>query len=169
MAALNKERDTMADTKKDIEQSNSPSSTSMAILVSLGALSALWALFLWAELVVARSGGTAFCAVSETIDCATLWDGTFASSVHKYTRMPIAGWGLVWGLLATGFPLLALLNKSESKDTNAATSATRLTALVGVVTTVLLILVAISAKTLCIGCIGTYVLVALYGGVALYG
>src|SRR5690606_31977881 len=90
-----------------------PSARSLGALVALGVVSALWALFLWAELVVARSGGSAFCAVGDKLDCVALWDGDFASGVHRLTRLPVAGWGLLWGGLATLFPLLALVRRSE--------------------------------------------------------
>jgi serine/threonine-protein kinase len=145
-----------------------PTGRSLGALVVLGALSALWALFLWAELVVARSGGTAFCAVSEGIDCTALWDGDFASSVHKLTRLPVAGWGLLWGGLATAFPLIALITKSEGSPSIPAVTATRLIGAAGAVSTLGLAGISIASGTLCIGCLGTYVLVVLYAVVSLW-
>ena len=30
------------------------------------------------------------------LDCSAIWNGAFASAVHRLTGLPIAGWGLVW-------------------------------------------------------------------------
>ena len=53
-------------------------------------------------------GGTPFCAASGSDGCAALWDAPFALAAHRLTGVPIAGWGVVWGLTALGLPLVAL-------------------------------------------------------------
>src|SRR5688572_19008295 len=85
------------------------SPVSTAALVGLGVLSALWALVLWSELLLARAGSTPFCTVDAQIDCLRVWDGPFASAVHRLTRIPVAGWGVAWGLVAAALPLVLLL------------------------------------------------------------
>ena len=40
-------------------------------LAALSAISALWSLFLWAELLVTRSGGRSVCGFGGRLDCAT--------------------------------------------------------------------------------------------------
>lgn len=146
-----------------------PSSRSLAALVALGGVNALWALFLWAQLLVARAGGKAFCGFSDSASCGTLWDGGFASAVHASTKLPVAGWGLLWGLLATALPLLALMRRSEREDTSAVTTAIRLTAVLGLLSVVGLLVVSASSGALCFLCVGTYVMVGAYGAVALLG
>ena len=86
-----------------------PDARSCVKLAALGALSALWSLFLWTELVVARSGGSAFCGFGGRFDCNAVWSSAFASAVHAWTGLPLAGWGLVWSLVAFGLPMAALL------------------------------------------------------------
>ena len=160
-----------SDKKETPKTVDLPSAKSFGALTALGAANALWALLLWAELVVARSGGETFCAVNKSVDCVALWDGNFASAIHKYTLLPIAGWGLVWGLLAIAFPLLALMNKADHSEekTLVYMSATKVIAGIGVITTIGLAVVAAVSGILCLGCLGTYALVGLYAAVALWG
>jgi outer membrane receptor protein involved in Fe transport len=77
---------------------------------------------------VARSGGTPFCASGGNDSCAALWDSSFAKGVHTMTGLPVAGWGLVWGLVAFTMPLLGLLAKAEGKPFPPLVAATRFTA-----------------------------------------
>jgi protein-disulfide isomerase/uncharacterized membrane protein len=145
-----------------------PRPRSLAALAALGIASGFWSLFLWAELVVLRSGGSAFCGFGGRLDCNAVWSGAFASFVHGATGLPLAGWGLVWSLVATLFPLGMLVRFAEGRDVGALVSATRLTAGAGLLAVVLFIVESFMAGALCVGCIGTYVLVAAYAFVALY-
>jgi len=138
-----------------------------AKLAVLGALSALWSLFLWMELVLLRSGGLSFCATGGKLDCSAIWNGAFASAVQGLTGLPIAGWGLVWSAVAFAFPLAGLLRAAQGRPGPTILSATRLTAVAGVLVVAAMLAVSVTAGTICIGCIGTYVLVAAYAAVAL--
>jgi serine/threonine-protein kinase len=151
------------------ENPTEPSPASWAALVGLGAVAALWALFLWGELVLARAGGTPFCALGGDKGCAAIWDSSFASAVHRLTGLPIAAWGVVWGLVASALPLLGLLRTAEGKPMAMWVSATRLTAAAGAVTVFVMIAVSVSEGAFCLGCFGTYVIVAGYAGIALLG
>lgn len=146
-----------------------PTPESWAGLTALGGVASLWALFLWGELVVARSGGTPFCALGGAADCARVWDSAFATGVHRFTGLPIAAWGLAWGIVAFGLPLLALLRVAQDRPLPALVSATRVTAAAGVLTVLVMIGVSASERAFCLGCFGTYVIVAGYAGVALFG
>jgi serine/threonine-protein kinase len=140
---------------------------SLAKLVVLGALSALWSVVLWEELVLVRSGGSSFCAFGGKFDCAAVWDGVFASTVHRLTGLPIAGWGLAWGAVAFLLPLAALLRTAEGKSIAPLLSAVRLTALAGLLAVAVMIAASAVAGGLCVGCIVTYVLVAAYAFIGL--
>jgi protein-disulfide isomerase len=146
-----------------------PTPESWAGLAALGAVAALWALFLWGELVVARTGGTPFCALGGAADCARVWDSSFATAVHGLTGLPIAAWGVAWGLVAFALPLLGLLRAAQGRPLPALVSATRLTAAAGVLTVLVMIAVSASERAFCLGCFGTYVIVAGYAGVGLFG
>lgn len=135
-------------------------------LSALGFLHSLWSLFLWSELLVIRQGGSAFCSLGETFQCTALWDGPFASFVHDVTRLPVAGWGLLWSALATGFPLFLLLRQAERKNTTWEPTALRLLAALGALVVLGLIVVALRSGVVCLGCMVTYLLVSLYAALA---
>jgi len=146
------------------------SPASLAAATALGALSALWALVLWAELLLSRRGGVPFCTLGATADCARVWDSTFASAIHRWSGLPVAGWGLAWGLVAGALPLLGLWRLAEHRPiSGAVVSAIRMVAAAGVVTVVVMLAVSASERAVCLGCFGTYVLVAGYAGITLFG
>ncbi|HEX9148343.1 MAG TPA: thioredoxin domain-containing protein [Thermoanaerobaculia bacterium] len=140
---------------------------SLAKLIVLGALSALWSVVLWEELVLVRSGGSSFCGFGGKFDCAAVWNGAFASAVHGFTGLPIAGWGLAWSAVAFFLPLVALFRSAEGKPIDPLVSAVRLTALAGILSVAVMIAESAIAGAICIGCIGTYVLVGAYAFIAL--
>jgi serine/threonine-protein kinase len=131
----------------------------------LGVFSALWSLFLWAQLVLARSGGTTFCAAGEDAGCAAVWDSPFAAAIHRFTGLPLAGWGLVWGVAAFVFPLLSLLRVAERRPASNLIWAGRWMAVLGVVVVSLMILVSAAERSFCSGCAIIYALVIWYAGV----
>jgi len=137
--------------------------------VAIGALSALWALFLWSQLALARSGGTPFCATAAASDCTAVWDSEFASSVHEATRLPIAGWGLAWGLVAFALPLAGLTLTARARPVAVVVSATRLMAAAGLVSVFVMMAVSVSLRAFCPGCLVSHFLVAGYAGIALFG
>jgi serine/threonine-protein kinase len=140
---------------------------SLAKLVVLGALSALWSVVLWEELVLVRSGGSSFCGFGGKFDCATVWNAPFASTVHKLTGLPVAGWGLVWSAVAFLLPLAALLRTAEGRPIGPLVSASRLTGLVGILAVAVMIAESAVAGAICVGCIATYVLVGAYSFITL--
>lgn len=135
-------------------------------LTALAGLSSLWSLFLWAELVLSRSGGGSFCGFGGKFDCTGVWAGALASAVHRATGLPIAGWGLAWSAAAFVLPLAGLARLASGKQTGALVSAVRLTALAGLLAIAALLAASVAAGTICLGCIVTYVLVGAYAGIA---
>jgi hypothetical protein len=140
---------------------------SLAKLAVLGALSAIWSVVLWEELVRVRSGGGSFCGFGGKLDCEAVWSGAFASAVHRVTGLPIAGWGLVWSVVAFLLPLAALRRTAEARPVASLVSAIRLTGLAGILTVALMLAASAVAGTLCVGCLATYVIVAAYGFITL--
>lgn len=145
-----------------------PSAGSLAALVALGAMAALGFLFLWLELVLARSGGTAFCAGDAATSCTAAWDSPFASQIHRLSGLPLAGWGLVWSLSAFVLPLLALLRQAEGRPQPVLISATRLLAAIGVATVALMLFVSAVLGVFCVGCFAADITIAGYAGIALF-
>lgn len=142
---------------------------SLWLLTALGLLSALLSGFLWRQLLVARAGGTPVCGFGDEGACGALWDSGFASTVHETTGVPVAGWGLVWGIVALALPLLALALPRRRKGGVAALAGVKWVALGGLVATVVLAGVSVTQGIFCAGCVGTYVLVLTYLAVAFLG
>lgn len=139
---------------------------SLTILTILGALSAGWGLFLWRELIRARHGEEPFCGFGGG-DCSTLWNGSLASSIHDGTGVPVAGWGLLWGLVACLLPLAARLGWWRRGD--AQRWSLRVVALAGIGSVVMLVAASVALRMLCTSCLVTYVLVLAYVVVAFLG
>lgn len=135
-----------------------------AAAVVVGFVNALWALFQWAELLLARQGGTPFCSLNETVNCAAVWDSAVAVAVHDVTQIPVAGWGLIWGITATLLPLPALVDRGMLA--RGVSAALRLTAIAGLASIVGLGAASFAAGALCLGCLGTYALVAVWSALA---
>lgn len=138
---------------------------SLLVLAGLGLLSALLSGFLWQQLLVARAGGIPVCGFGGAEDCGALWDSAFASTVHSSTGVPVAGWGLAWGLVALALPLLALADKAREM----ASAAILWVALGGLFSSGVLAGLSLTQGIFCAGCVGTYVLVMAYAAVAFAG
>ena len=137
----------------------------LAVLAALASGSAMWAVFLWRELLAARAGETPFCGFGESADCGTLWSAAFASTIHDMTGVPVAGWGLVWALVAALLPL-AGLTYPERKDLGQALhTAIELTAAAGVAGIVVLLAASAAEGLFCTSCALTYVLTLAYAAV----
>jgi serine/threonine-protein kinase len=130
-------------------------------------LNGLWALFQWNELLIARAGGDAFCALASSDTCATVWDSPFASAVEHWTFMPVAGWGVVWSLVAIALPLWARVRIARGKPGAAYWPATLLTACMGVASVPILIVASLASGAICSDCLLTYLVVLAYGATCL--
>jgi serine/threonine-protein kinase len=124
---------------------------------------------LWQQLVLARSGGTPFCALGGHADCTAVWNSAFATAVHTQTGLPIAAWGVVWALAALVLPLTALLRAAGQAVSGECISGTRLVAAAGLITVFAMAGLSLAEGALCLGCVITYALVLAYAGIALYG
>lgn len=146
----------------------------MALVVGVGGLHALWALFQWTQLVAARTGGNPFCGISESATCVEIWNSPFASAVQSWTGVPIAGWGLIWSVAACALPLWALAqrasvrNASDEATLGPAWAATVWMAIAGLVAISGLFAVSFLQGQLCTTCVVTYAIVAVYA-VACFG
>lgn len=149
---------------------NAPAGVSrtLVILALLGTLSAFWALFLWTELVAARAGAEPFCAFDHSGACGQLWDAGFASTIHRLTGLPVAGWGLAWSIAALVLPLLTLAALADGRNTDRLVGAVQWTALGGFAGVGVMVFASAAAGLFCKSCAITYVLAMIYGGIAFY-
>src|SRR5687767_9061603 len=70
------------------------------VLLGLALAEVGLSIFQWNELLTLRAGGTTSCGINATVNCETVWNSAFASRMHGLTGLPVAGLGVVWGLVA---------------------------------------------------------------------
>lgn len=116
----------------------------------------------WFELVLAEAGGSTFCSVNETIDCATVWGAPFAKQVQAVTSVPVAGWGLVWALGAFAAALWLVRDRLRGETGARPAQVVRLFALGGVAGVVLFAGISVSMGALCLTCLTTYAITGVY-------
>ena len=131
-------------------------------LVVSAALCGGLAIFQWMELIVAQRGGSLSCSINATFNCAAVWQAPFAKSIHAMTKVPVAGWGLIWsiGALWAALRLTSAALRREAAENHAL--GVRLFAIAGVLSSLLLGGVSFAAGAVCITCIATYWLVLVY-------
>ncbi len=145
-----------------------PARGAVALLV-LGFAESALAIFQWSQLLTLRAGGSTVCGVSDTVNCETVWNSPFAHRAHELLGIPVAGLGLLWGMIATGLAGLYLAWRRGGYTVRPAVNGLRITAAVGLVSTVVLAAASVSAGSLCLTCLGTYALVLGFAGVAWLG
>ncbi len=139
-----------------------PSAPALLTLMLSAAANAGLAVYQWRELFSIRNGGTAACSINETVNCAAVWSSPFASKLHDWLGMPVAGLGLVWALTAVVLTGLLAQRATSGKPFDAPQGAVKLTALVGVAAIITFASASFAARALCLTCLGTYTLVAIY-------
>jgi protein-disulfide isomerase len=144
-----------------------PGAFALTLAVVLAAAHALWSLFQWKQLVLARSGGDYFCGLGNAGGCAAVWDSPLANAIRDGTGLPVAGWGLAWSLVAFALPLWALRRRARGLRLEPVWSATLWTALAGILSIVILAVAALSSGQLCTTCVITYALVLAYAATCL--
>ncbi|MBU8895419.1 thioredoxin domain-containing protein [Corallococcus sp. M34] len=140
-----------------------------SLLLLLGVAECVLSLFQWTQLLTLREGGSTVCGISEHVNCETVWNSPFASRVHELLGMPVAGLGLVWGLVAVGLASLYLVWARAGRDVRPAAVGLRLVAAAGVVSVVTFAAASAQVGALCLTCLGTYVLVLAFVAVAWRG
>ena len=144
-----------------------PGAWALALAVALAAVHALWSLFQWTQLILARRGADHFCGLGEPGSCAAVWDLPLASAIQDATRLPVAGWGLVWSAVAFALPLWALVRRARGRPLEPVWSAALLTVLAGIASVALLAVASLHARVFCTTCVITYAMVLAYAAVSL--
>lgn len=135
--------------------------TSGSLLASSAGLTGL-AIYQWLELIAVRSGHTPACAINDTVNCATVWNSPFAHAVHDVLGIPVAGLGVLWGLVAVTLTLLTMQRAQADGDASPFVSGLKVWASAGLLSCVLLAAASLRAQAVCLTCLGTYALVLLF-------
>lgn len=144
-----------------------PSVAALATLFGSAAALTGLAVYQWFELLEVQAGRLPACAINATFNCAAVWNSPFAHLVHGTFGIPIAGFGVLWGVTALAAAgLLAVKGGSPSGAPFVA--AVKLWALAGLASCVALGAASVQAKAVCLTCLGTYALVVAYAVGALF-
>ena len=138
------------------------------LTAALGLAAAGWAAFQWLELVRMRHGESIVCGPGGG-HCAELWDSPFASAVHAHSGLPVAGWGVVWGIAAFVLPLVAAIRVGRRRIAATWVAGTLLVAFAGALGTLGLLAAQFAFGQYCLTCLGTYAVALAYAGVAIFG
>ncbi|NNL84316.1 MAG: thioredoxin domain-containing protein, partial [Myxococcales bacterium] len=133
-------------------------------LACLGAAQALWAGFQWWELGELRRGAVTLCDQAGG-NCADAWNAPVAAAIHELTGLPVAAWGVVWGVAATAAVLLRMTAASDARRA-LFSGAVRTLATVGPVAVLILAATLLQQGLFCLTCVVTYAIVLAYAAIA---
>jgi protein-disulfide isomerase/uncharacterized membrane protein len=124
-------------------------------------------IFQWVELRTVEAGGTAVCSINASVNCETVWTSPFAQRLSGITGLPVAGLGVIWGLAAAACAGALVWRARSGRSLRPAVLPVRTMGVIAALTCITLVAGSISAGALCLTCLGTYLLVLGYAGVAL--
>lgn len=136
-------------------------------LLGLGLAELGLSIFQWAELRSVQAGGTAVCSINATVNCETVWTSAFAQRLGGLIGFPVAGLGVVWGLAAAVCAGALVWRVRSGLPVRPAVLPVRTVGIIAALACITLVAGSISAGALCLTCLGTYVLVLGYAGIAL--
>lgn len=118
----------------------------------------LLSVYQWMELLIVRGGGTATCAINETVNCTAVWSSDFAARVHSLLGMPVAGLGLVWGLTAFGITVVLARRLVSGGDVAGPVAAAKVWAALGALSCITFGVASAKIGAVCLTCLATYAL-----------
>ena len=124
-------------------------------------------IFQWVELRTVEAGGTAVCTINASVNCETVWTSPFAQRLSGITGLPVAGLGVIWGLAAAVCAGALVWRARSGRSLRPAVLPVRTMGIIAALACITLVAGSISAGALCLTCLGTYLLVLGYAGVAL--
>jgi serine/threonine-protein kinase len=145
---------------------NSPATVFPSVAVRrwlsiLALATAALAVYQWAELIAVRMGQQAMCSLSETFNCEAVWNLPAAQAFQRWLGIPVAALGFIWGISA--YVLVKVVsNRAKPKLAAAPLAALKIWSWLGLAGVVVFGGLSLKAGTVCIVCIGTYVLVGAF-------
>ena len=139
-----------------------PSTAALGTLFTSSGLLAALGAYQWYELLGLRDGKAPACAINETVNCATVWNSPFAARVQDLLGMPVAALGVIYGLVGLALALLVWWRSRAQADAGAFLAGAKVWAAIGVLCCVSLGAASFQAGAICVTCLGTYALTAVY-------
>ena len=145
-----------------------PGTAVLLLACALAVANGAWALYLWRQLAAARGGFEVTCPFDSEGDCASVWQSGFAEAIEGATGLPIAGYGVLWALVALAFPAAVLVARSRGRRGDVSWAASLATAAAGIVSVVVLAAVQLGEGRFCGSCGVAYALTLSYAAVCLF-
>ncbi len=136
----------------------------LATMLGTSAAVVLLAVYQWMELVALTKGIAPTCNINETLNCGAVWNSPFAHLVHEHLGVPVAGLGIVWGVVGFGLAMRAMMRQLKGAELAPAIAPLRLWGMIGALSCVTFAVASYNAHALCVTCLGTYVLTLAYFG-----
>jgi protein-disulfide isomerase/uncharacterized membrane protein len=131
-------------------------------LIAVAILAISLGIYQWLELIQIRTGGAApLCSISETINCATVWNSSLANTVHDYSGIPLAGWGIVWAIIVLFLAIELAYHARKANSIDDTVLALRLATASGAIVSLALLTYSIVIGVICPTCFLFYILVAI--------
>ena len=146
-----------------------PGTAVLLLACALAVLGGGWALHLWRQLAAARAGLEVTCPFDSEGDCASVWQSGFAHSIEGATGLPIAGYGVLWALVALAFPAAVLVARSRGRRGDVSWAAALATSAAGIVSVLVLAAAQLADGRFCGSCGVAYALTLSYAAVCLFG
>ncbi len=141
-----------------------PFKNTLVSLIVVAGIGIATTIYQWLALIDLRnSGDKPLCAVSEKLDCSAVWDSAFSTTVHQYTSIPIAGWGLIWSVLILLLTLKLFIDSKNQKESSLVSSSLYIAAVIGLVGVAGLVIYSLSIAVFCLSCIVFYLVVIVIG------
>ncbi len=137
-----------------------PSGGATLVLATIALAAVLLGIYQWIALTELRLNHEApICDLGANLDCGAVWNSPLADTIHQYTGMPFAAWGVAWGLVMFVLALEIRIRGRHHAAPNDAILALRLTSVVGGLISIALLVYSVMLGMYCITCIIFYVLV----------
>lgn len=142
--------------------SGQPRPSSQLGLIAVAVLAISLGIYQWLELIQIRTGGAApLCSISESINCATVWNSALADTIQNYTGIPLAGWGIAWAIIILILSIELALHMRKGNSSGDIVLALRIVTAVGACISLALLIYSIIIGVICPTCFLFYLFVAI--------
>lgn len=135
-----------------------PSGAALGLLFATSAALTGLAVYQWLELLEVRAGKTPACAINETVNCTKVWDSPLSHRIQEYLIVPVAGLGVLWGVVALVLSFLFVQRLRATGDGSTFRAPLKVWAMAGLLACVMFATASLQAKAVCLTCLGTYAL-----------
>ena len=117
------------------------------------------AIYQWKLLFDLERDGAVACAINEVVDCGSVWSLPLAKQVVSTTGLPVAGWGVAYGVVLVALSLGLVFAQRPPGVPQVLRQALHVAATIGAVSVIGLAGLSFASGVVCLTCVFTYLLV----------